>query len=305
MISTTLSAPLAAVLKDPGRVPLTIGAMAATELGLAALEHLEGTPADSDVHSLAVFAARHDENAPGRDALLAVLLNASGTLPPPVTERARAEIMGADWGPGRETPGLTTNPALSAVPRRQAFAERLMARMHAVVTAILAQGAGAGAVPSWFLERNWIDLRDALTQRVRHEPPHREKISRWLAAQATAVHDRLLPVEDALIDVVTQAILHTPERAPLAPFVGDDRVAEGVRSAVTFRGEPARARLRNYLGRLTPDTPRDHRSPSHPLGALTATLTTLRAGVTPVGQGSRRRRAAAARRHPRGGVVRA
>jgi hypothetical protein len=247
MISTTLSAPLAAVLKDPGRVPLTIGAMAATELGLAALEHLEGTPADSDVHSLAVFAARHDENAPGRDALLAVLLNASGTLPPPVTERARAEIMGADWGPGRETPGLTTNPALSAVPRRQAFAERLMAerarrlrpRMHAVVTAILAQGAGAGAVPSWFLERNWIDLRDALT----------------LAAQATAVHDRLLPVEDALIDVVTQAILHTPERAPLAPFVGDDRVAEGVRSAVTFRGEPARARLRNYLGRLTPDTP--------------------------------------------------
>jgi hypothetical protein len=68
------------------------------------------------------------------------------------------------------------------------------------------------------------------------------------------VRDRLHPVEDALVDVVTQAILHTPERAPLAPYFGDERVAEGVRSAVTFRGAPARARLGNYLARLSPGT---------------------------------------------------
>ncbi|MDB4886958.1 MAG: hypothetical protein JWN79_2396 [Gemmatimonadetes bacterium] len=262
MISTTLSTPLAAILADADQVPLTLGREAATELGLVALEYLEGTPSERDVRSLVRYAARHDEAAPARDALVGVLLNASGTLDAGLAQRAREEIMRADWGGGRETPALTTNPEVSAVPRRQALTERLMAerarrlrpRMHAVVVAILAQGAEAPAIPTWFLERNWIDLRDALVQRVRIEPMHRESIARWVAAQPPAVRDRLHAVEDALVDVVTQAILHTPERAPLAPYFGDERVAEGVRSAVTFRGAPARARLGNYLARLSPGT---------------------------------------------------
>lgn len=263
MISTTLSTPLAGILADVARVPLTLGREAATELGLVALEYLEGAPSDADLRSLVAYAARHDEAAPARDALVGVLLNASGTLEPGVAERARREIMRADWGPGRESPALASNPEVTAVPRRQALTERLLAerarrlrpRMHAVVVAILAQGERAAAIPSWFLERNWVDLRDALVQRVRIEPMHREGIARWVAAQPPAVRARLHAVEDALVDVVTQAILHTPERAPLAPYFGDERVAEGVRSAVTFRGEPARVRLGHYLARLTPGTP--------------------------------------------------
>lgn len=263
MISTTLSTPLAAILADAGQVPLTLGREAATELGLVALEFMEGSPTDADVRSLAAYAARHDESAPARDALVGVLLNASGTLDDRLARLAHAEVMQADWGSGREAPGLATNPEVAAVPRRQALAERLLAerarrlrpRMHAVVVAILAQGAGAAAIPTWFLDRNWVDLRDALVQRVRIEPMHREQIARWVAAQPAEVRARLHAVEDTLVDVVTQAILHTPERAPLAPYFGDERVVDGVRNAVTFRGEPARARLGIYLARLTPGTP--------------------------------------------------
>jgi hypothetical protein len=126
--------------------------------------------------------------------------------------------------------------------------------MHAVVASILADGGQAPPIPSWFLERNWIDLRDALVQRVRNEPMHQEKIAGWLSAQPESVRVRLRQVEDVFVDVATQSILHAPERAPLAPFFGVERVAEGVRSAVTFRGEPARVRLQKYLVRLTPGT---------------------------------------------------
>lgn len=263
MISTILSTPLDAILANPHGVPLTLGREAAAELGLAALEHLEVTPSGDHASALVAYAARHEESATARDALLAVLLNGSGTLEPALARRAREDVMRAEWGPGRETPGLHDNPQLSAVPRRQALAERLLAerarrirpRMHAVVAAILAEGGESAAIPPWFLERNWIDLRDALTQRVRHEPMHREAIARWLAVREPVVRQRMLPVETALVDVATQAILHTPERAPLAPFCGDDRVADGVRSAVTFRGDPARARLARYLERLPPGTP--------------------------------------------------
>ncbi len=262
MISTTLSTPLAAILADARSVPLALGAEAGTELGLAALEYLEGTPTESDVRSLVAYAARHDETAPARDALVAVLLNASGTLRRDLAQLARAEIRSADWGRGREAAALTVDPTISAVPRRHALAERLLAerarrlrpRMYALVAAILAGSVNDAIVPVWFLERNWIDLRDALAQRVRNDPTHRERIARWVAGQPAPVSARLHAVEDALVDVVTQAILHTPERAPLAPYFGDDRVAEGVRSAVTFRGAPARGRLATYLARLTPGT---------------------------------------------------
>ena len=262
LISTALRTSLAAVLADFEHAPLTVGREAASELGLAALEHLEGTPAEGDVHSLVGYAARHEESAPARDAILGVLLNASGTLTPALAAKARDEIMRADWGPGRETPALVSDPRVTAVPRRQAFTERLLAerarrlrpRMHEVVAAILAEGEGAGGIPAWFLERNWIDLRDTLTQRVRSDAMKRGVIARWVAAQPGAVRARLSAIEDALVDVTTQAILHTPERAPLEPYCGVERVAEGVRSAVTFRGEPARARLMKYLARLTPGT---------------------------------------------------
>ena len=262
MISTVLTTPLAAILAEPRRVPLTIGQAAATELGLAALEHLEGAPLDEEVRSLVAYAARHDESGPARDALVGVLLNTSGTLPTGLAELARSEIMRADWGRGRESAGLMESPDVNAVPRRQALTERLLAerarrlrpRMQLVVAAILAEGGESTVVPSWFLERNWLDLRDTLVQRVRSEPMHRERIARWLAGRHPAVRAWLHPIEDALVDVTTQAILHTPERAPLKPFCGDDRVAEGVRTAVTFRGEPARVRLGNYLARLTPGT---------------------------------------------------
>lgn len=253
---------LIAVLSDPERTPLTIGRETATELGIAALEHLEGSPSDADLQAMVLYAARHDETSPARDALVAVLLNASETLPDKVAQRARAEIMRADWGSGRETAALQRDPDVRAVPRRQALAERLLAerarrlrpRMHAVVTDILTRGAAAGAVPPWFLERNWADLRDTLVQRVRSEPVHRESITGWLRAQHPAVRTWLQPIEDALIDVATQSILDTPQRAPLQPYCGEQRVAERVRTAVTFRGEPARARLSAYLARLTPGT---------------------------------------------------
>jgi hypothetical protein len=239
-----------------------VGQATATEIGLAALEYLEGNPSDDDLRALVVYAARHDEAAPARDALVGVLLNASDTLPADLAQRARAEIMRADWGGGRETPGLQRDPDVRAVPRRQALAERLLAerarrlrpRMHAVVTEILTRGADAGRVPSWFLERNWLDLRDTLVQRIRSEAVHREAITDWYLAQHPAVRKWLRPIEDALIEVATQAILDTPLKAPLAPYCGDERVAERVRTAVTFRGEPARARLSAYLGRLTPGT---------------------------------------------------
>lgn len=251
---------LADVLANPERVPLTIGREAATELGLEALEHMEGAPTDADVRAMVAYAARHDEAAPPRDALLAVLLNASGTLPPALAARAVAAIGEAN-ADGRAKPPFPVDADLSPVPRRQALAERLFAerarrirpRMHAFVAAVLA-GTTQPAVPSWFLDRNWVDLRDALVQRVRNEPVHREVIARWLAAQPPEAFARLRAVDEALVDVATQAILHTPERAPLAPYCGDDRVAERVRSAVSFRGEPARARLSGYLARLTPGT---------------------------------------------------
>jgi hypothetical protein len=253
---------LTAVLADPDGAPLTLGQETATELGIAALEYLEGNPSDDGVRSLVAYAARHDETSPARDALVGVLLNASETLPAPVAQRARAEITRADWGHGRETAGLVHDPDVRAVPRRQALAERLLAerarrlrpRMHVVVTTILARGADAGPVPSWFLERNWVDLRDVLVQRIRSDPLRREAITGWYRAQHPAVRRWLRPIEDALIEVATQAILQTPHRAPLAPYGGEDRVAERVRTAVGFRGEPARLRLSAYLARLTPGT---------------------------------------------------
>ena len=253
---------LTAVLADPERTPLTVGQETATELGLAALEHLEGAPSDDDLRCLVVYAARHDEAAPARDALVVVLLNASETLPASLAQRARAEIMRGDWGSGRETPGLLFDPHVDAVPRRQALAERLLAerarrlrpRMHGVVAAILARGADAGSVPSWFLERNWLDLRDALVQRIRSEPMHREAITAWYRRQHPAVRKWLRPIADTLVEVTSQEILQTPQRAPLAPYCGEDRVIERVRTAVTFRGDPARARLSTYLARLTPGT---------------------------------------------------
>jgi hypothetical protein len=262
MISTTLSTPLAAILANYRRVPLTLGREAATELGLAALEHLEGKPTVDDLRSLVDYAARHDETAPARDALLAVLLNASGTVNTTLVRHARAEIIRADWGAGRETAALKVDPDFSAIPRRKALAERLLAerarrlrpRMLAVVAAIVAHGAEAATVPSWFLPRNWIDLSDTLVQRVRNEPMHRQEIAQWIAARHPAVRARLQSVEEALIDAATQAILDLPERAPLAPYLGDERVAKGVRAAVTFRGEPARGRLAKYFMRLTPGT---------------------------------------------------
>jgi hypothetical protein len=259
-----LSTPsFADILADPLGAPLVTGRETAMELGLSALEHLEGTPTARDVRALVTYAARHDESSPVRDAILGVVLNASGTLPPILAERARGEVMRAEWGEGRETAGLVHDPDVGAVPRRQAFAERLLAerarrlrpQMHAFVATIFARGAATPAVPSWFLEKNWVDLRDTLVKRVRHEPMHREVIARWHAAQAPPVQARLQPVEEALVEVATQAILHTPLRAPLAPFCGTERVAEGVRTAVNFRGEPARERLAGYLARLTPGTP--------------------------------------------------
>ncbi len=263
MISIVLSIPLAEILTEPSAPRLTIGEQAATELGIAALEHLEGTPAEHDTQSLATYAARHDESAPARDALVAVLLNASGTLPTSLAARARADIMNAPWGHGRETEGLVVDPNVNAVPRRQALSERLMAerarrlrpRMHLLVEGIVEGSPDAIHVPSWFLERNWVDLREALVQRIRIEPLRREAITDWYCAQHPAVRAWLQPIADTLIDVTTQAILHFPERAPLAPYLCDDRVAEGVRSAVTFRGEPARARLTRYLDRLPRGTP--------------------------------------------------
>ena len=253
---------LAAVLAAAEQVPLTIGQEAAQELGLAALEHLEGAPAEADLRSLTTYAARHDETSPARDALVSVLLNASGTLPATLAERAEAEIRRTDWGHGREAAGLRLDPDFRTVPRRNALAERMLAErarrlrphMHAFVTSILAKGADAPAVPSWFLERNWIDLRETLAQRVRSEPIHRDAIARWLRHRPPVIQAWLRPVEEALIEVATQAILQTPQRAPLAPWVGDERVAEGVRTAVLYRGEPARARLATYLSRLTPGT---------------------------------------------------
>jgi hypothetical protein len=253
---------LTAVLSDPERAPLLVGRESASELGIAALEHLEGSPSDNDVRALVIYAARHDETSPARDALVGVLLNASETLPAAIAQRARAEIMRTDWGTGRETAGLQRDPDVRAVPRRQALAERLLAerarrlrpRMHAVVADILARGADAGGVPPWFLERNWVDLRDTLVQRIRSEPVHRMAITGWFRAQHPAVRTWLQPIEDTLIDVATQSILDTPQRAPLEPYCGHHRVADRVRTAVTFRGEPARARLSAYLARLTPGT---------------------------------------------------
>ena len=253
---------LTAVLSDPERTPLTVGRETATELGIEALEHLEGSPSDDDLRALTLYASRHEESSPARDAIVGVLLNASETLSAPVAQRARAEIMRANWGSGRETAALQNNPDVRAVPRRQALAERLLAErarrlrplMQAVVREILARGADAGAVPQWFLERNWVDLRDTLVQRVRSEPMHRESITSWFRAQHPAIRTWLQPIEDALIDVATQSILETPQRAPLEPYCGENRVAERVRTAVGFRGEPARARLAAYLARLTPGT---------------------------------------------------
>lgn len=253
---------IASVLADPQGTPLTIGREAATELGIAALEHLEGGASPEDVCALVTYAARHDEAAPTRDALVGVLLNAGGTLPDPLARLAREEVRRADWGPGRETAGLVADPQVGAVPRRQALSERLLAerarrlrpQMHAFVMAILAEGPERPVVPTWFLERNWVDLRDSLVQRVKNEPMHRGAIARWVAGQHPAVRKWLQPIEDALVDVTTQAILHAPQRAPLVPYVGEERVAEGVRSAVTFRGDYARMRLAGYLERLEPGT---------------------------------------------------
>src|SRR5688500_7570431 len=118
---------ITAVLSDPEGTPLLGGRETATELGIAALEHLEGSPSDDDLRALVIYASRHDEMAPARDALVAVLLNASDTLPAAVVQRAREEIMRADWGSGRETVGLQRDPDVRAVPRRQALSERLLA----------------------------------------------------------------------------------------------------------------------------------------------------------------------------------
>ena len=87
MISTRPTTPLEAILADFQRAPLIIGREAATELGLAALEFLEGTPTGRNVESLAGYAARHDESSPARDALVSMLLNASCTLPLPLRKQ--------------------------------------------------------------------------------------------------------------------------------------------------------------------------------------------------------------------------
>lgn len=253
---------LSDILADPQGFPLTGGGAAAMELGLAALEHLEAEPSEQDVRALVAYAARHAEPEPARDALLGVLLNASGTLAAPLVAFARDEVRRADWGEGRESAGLVADPAVTAVPRRQAFAERLVAerarrlrpQMNALVAQIVVRGVDAGPVPRHFTERNWMELRDTLVQRVRHEPMHREQIAAWVAARPAELQEHFAPVEDALVDVAIQAILHTPQRAPLRPYCGDDRVAEGVRRAVAFRGDPARVRLSGYLMRLAPDT---------------------------------------------------
>ncbi|HEX5581613.1 MAG TPA: hypothetical protein VFX39_08560 [Gemmatimonadaceae bacterium] len=263
MRAIRLTTPLDTILVDPQGAPLTLGPAAGTELGIAILEHLEeGGASDRDLQNLVAYAARHDESAPARDAVLGVLLNGSETLPATLVARAREAIQRGEWGEGRETEGLVTNPALDAVPRRQAFTERLMAErarrlrpeVHAHVALILEHGAGTPPVPRWFLKRNWHDLRDTLTQRVRHEPMHREPIARWLVAQPAPIRAWMKPVEEALVYAATQAILHAWHRAPLAPYLGDERVADGIRTAVAFRGEPARERLAGYLARLEPGT---------------------------------------------------
>ena len=87
--------PLHAILADPNGVALTIGREAATELGIAALEHLEGDPEPRDVQALVMYAARHDESAPARDALVAILLNASGTLRAPLAPYCGADVVAA------------------------------------------------------------------------------------------------------------------------------------------------------------------------------------------------------------------
>jgi hypothetical protein len=260
--TSRLTTVLSTILADPQGARLTGGLAAAMELGLDALEHLEGAPAEQDVRALVAYAARHAEPDPARDALLAVLLNASGTLVPPLAAVAREEVRRADWGKGRESAGLVADPAVAAVPRRRALAERLMAErarrlrpeMNALVAQIVVRGVDAGPVPRHFLERNWMELRDTLVQRVRNEPMHREQIAAWVAARPAELQAHFAPVADALVDAAVQAILHTPQRAPLRPYCGDDRVAAGVRTAVTFRGDPARARLTGYLARLTPGT---------------------------------------------------
>src|SRR3954466_3032268 len=156
MISITPSTPLAAILADPRGAPLIIGREAATELGLAVLEHLESQPPAHHVHALATYAARHDESSPARDALVTMLLNASGTLSAALADEARLAIQSQQWGTGREAPGLTNDPRIDAVPRRHALCERLLAerarrirpRMHAVVADILMNGSNAVAIPS-------------------------------------------------------------------------------------------------------------------------------------------------------------
>lgn len=262
MPTIRLVTPLATILVDPDEAPLTLGPAAGTELGIAILEHLEAGASDGDLRNLVAYAARHEEWAPARDAVLGVLLNGSETLPARLVARAREAISQGAWGEGRETEGLVTDPALDAVPRRQAFTERMMAdrarrlrpEMHAHVARILDLGAEAPPVPSHFLRRNWLDLRDALTQRVRNEPMFREVIARWFLAQDPSIRKWMRPVEDALVHAATQSILHSWHRAPLAPYLGDERVADGIRTAVAFRGEPARERLASYLERLEPGT---------------------------------------------------
>ncbi|HEY0971954.1 MAG TPA: hypothetical protein VGE02_13370 [Gemmatimonadales bacterium] len=260
MPTIRLTTPLATILVDPRGAPLTLGPAAATELGIAILEQLEVGASDDELRNLVAYAARHDEAAPVRDAVLGVLLNGSETLPAPLVERAREAIQRADWGEGRETEGLVNDPRIDAVPRRQAFTERMMAErarrlrpeVHAHVALIFAHGADTAPVPRWFLRRNWMDLRDTLAQRVRHEPMHREVIGQWLVAQVAPVRAWMKPVEDALVYAATQAILHASHRAPLVPYCDAERVADGIRTAVAFRGEPARERLAGYLARLEP-----------------------------------------------------
>ena len=170
MHTSRLTTVLSAILADPRGARLTGGGAAAMELGLVVLEHLEREPSEQDVRALATYAARHAEHEPARDALVAVLLNVSGTLPTPLAAAAREELQGADWGEGRESAALTAHPTVTAVPRRQAFAERLMAErarrlrpeMNAFVARIIQRGADVGPVPRHFVERNWMELRDTL-----------------------------------------------------------------------------------------------------------------------------------------------
>lgn len=263
MISTRLTTPLAAILADGASVPLIIGREAATELGLAVLEHLEGTPSAAEIGNLVTYAARHDESSPARDALVGVLLDGSSTLAPQVARVAREAIMRADWGRGRESAALNQDPQVHAVPRRQALSERLVAerarrirpRVLAMVTEVITKGDAACPVPTCFVPRSRADLRDLLVQRVKIEPGLRAVITRWLVAQPPATRAFMAPIEAALVDVTTHAILHAPETAPLAPYLGDDVVAERVRTAVNYRGAPARARLATYLQRLPSGTP--------------------------------------------------